>query len=339
MNNAELFERARQVIPGGVNSPVRAFSRRRRHAALHRPRRGRLHGRRRRPALHRLHRFVGADDPRPPPPGRRSRGASRGRRGPVVRRADRARGRAGRGDPASRAEHGAGAPRELRHRSGDERTSPGARRDRAQRHRQVRRLLPRPRRRVAGEGGLGPRHLRPPDQRRRAGGRGPAHARARVQQRRRARGSVRLARPHDRLRDDRADRRQHEFRACQRALHAAAARAVQRERLAAGVRRGDDRLSRRTRRRAGALRTIAARLRARPQRLRQGDRRRHAAGGLRRQARGHGKAGAARAGLPRPARCPATRLPPRAAWRRCTRSRSPASSTPSPSAHARSSRD
>jgi glutamate-1-semialdehyde 2,1-aminomutase len=25
MNNAELFEKARQVIPGGVNSPVRAF--------------------------------------------------------------------------------------------------------------------------------------------------------------------------------------------------------------------------------------------------------------------------------------------------------------------------
>ena len=25
MNNAELFERAQKVIPGGVNSPVRAF--------------------------------------------------------------------------------------------------------------------------------------------------------------------------------------------------------------------------------------------------------------------------------------------------------------------------
>ncbi|MEO8923415.1 MAG: aminotransferase class III-fold pyridoxal phosphate-dependent enzyme, partial [Caldimonas sp.] len=25
MNNAQLFERARRVIPGGVNSPVRAF--------------------------------------------------------------------------------------------------------------------------------------------------------------------------------------------------------------------------------------------------------------------------------------------------------------------------
>ena len=25
MNNAQLFERAQQVIPGGVNSPVRAF--------------------------------------------------------------------------------------------------------------------------------------------------------------------------------------------------------------------------------------------------------------------------------------------------------------------------
>ena len=69
------------------------------------------------------------------------------------------------------------------------------------------------------------------------------------------------------------------------------------------------------------------RLRARHQRVRQGHRRRHAAGGLRRQARGDGAARAARRRSTRPARCPATRSPPPAAWRRCARSPSPASST------------
>ena len=53
-----------------------------------------------------------------------------GARGPVVRRADRARGRARRGDPQARAEHGAGPPRQLGHRGGDERDPPGARRHR-----------------------------------------------------------------------------------------------------------------------------------------------------------------------------------------------------------------
>ena len=47
-----------------------------------------------------------------------------------------------------------------------------------------------------------------------------------------------------------------------------------------------------------ALRARHPRLRARPQRVRQGHRRRHAAGGLRRQARGDGAARAARPGLP-----------------------------------------
>ena len=34
--SAKLFADASSVIPGGVNSPVRAFSRGRRHAAVHR---------------------------------------------------------------------------------------------------------------------------------------------------------------------------------------------------------------------------------------------------------------------------------------------------------------
>ena len=77
--NDELFERAQRVIPGGVNSPVRAF-----RAVGGTPRfiargEGAVHVRRRGPALHRLHRLVGADDPRPRPPGRARGGARSGR--------------------------------------------------------------------------------------------------------------------------------------------------------------------------------------------------------------------------------------------------------------------
>ena len=213
--------------------------RRRRHATLHRPGRGRLHGRRRGQALHRLHRLVGPDDPRPPPSRRRGSGPPRGRRGSLVRGTDRARDRAGRGDPSPCAEHGAGPSRQLRNGSGDERAAPRPRRDRAQRHRQVRGLLPRPCRRAARQGRLGPGHVRPSDQCRGARSCRPAHAGPRIQQRRAARGGVRLARAADRLRDDRADRRQHEFRARQHPVHAPAARAVQQPRRPAGVRRGD----------------------------------------------------------------------------------------------------
>ena len=67
------------------------------------------------------------------------------------------------------------------------------------------------------------------------------------------------ARREDRLRDDRADRRQHELRARGAALHAAPARAVQPARRAARLRRGDDRLSRRPRRRPEPLRDVACR--------------------------------------------------------------------------------
>ena len=214
MTNDELFERARRVIPGGVNSPVRAF-----RAVGGTPRfivrgDGAVHLRRRRQALPRLHRLVGADDPRPPPPGGAGGGARGGRRRPLVRRADRARGRARRGDPRARAEHGAGAPGQLGHRSGDERAAPGARRDRAQRDRQVRGLLPRPRRRAARQGRLGPGDLRPSDQRRRAGG-GRAATRWSSNTTTSPALDEAFARhgADDRLRDDRADRRQHELRA------------------------------------------------------------------------------------------------------------------------------
>ena len=104
---------------------------RRRHAALREARPGRLLLGRGRPALHRLHRLLGADDPGPRPSrGGRGRAARRDR-GLLVRRADRARDRARRGHPRARALDGDGAPRELGHRGRDERAAAGARRHRA----------------------------------------------------------------------------------------------------------------------------------------------------------------------------------------------------------------
>ena len=146
-------------------------------------------------ALHRLHRLLGADDPRPRPPGGARGGAARGRRGPLVRRADRARDRAGRGDPRATCR----AMEQVRLvSSGTEAAMSAMRLARGatgrSTHRQVRGLLPRPRRRAAGQGRLGPGDLRPSDQRRRAARGGAAHAGARVQQRRAARRGVRAAR-------------------------------------------------------------------------------------------------------------------------------------------------
>ena len=212
MTNDELFERARRVIPGGVNSPVRAF-----RAVGGTPRfivRGDgpyifdAEGKR-------YIDYIGSWGP-----------MILGHRHPAVQAAVHAAVEEGLsfGAPTereielveaildARAEHGAGAPGQLGHRGGDERAPAGARRDRPQRHRQVRGLLPRPRRRAARQGRVGPRDLRPSDQRRRSRGRRPAHARPRIQQRRRARRGVRAPRQDDRLRDDRADRRQHELR-------------------------------------------------------------------------------------------------------------------------------
>ena len=96
--SAKLFERARAVTPGGVNSPVRAFQ-----AVGGTPRfmvrgAGAVPVGRRRQPVRRPGRVVGADDPRPRAPGRR-RGGPRGRRGgAVVRHADRGRDRPRRGD-------------------------------------------------------------------------------------------------------------------------------------------------------------------------------------------------------------------------------------------------
>ncbi len=74
-----------------------------------------------------------------------------------------------------------GALRQLRDRSHHVGHSPGARRHPAQDHRQVRRLLSRPQRRAAGEGGLGRRHPRHSRIGGRSGGVCRVHAGAAVQ--------------------------------------------------------------------------------------------------------------------------------------------------------------
>ena len=161
--NDELFARAQRTIPAGVNSPVRAF-----RSVGGTPRffargEGAVPVGRRRQALHRLRRLLGAADPRP----RASR-----------RRATRCR---------RRAPHGLsfGAPTELEIEMAETLVPRCCRRSRwcgwcpraprrrcralrlargftgRSEDRQVRGLLPRPRRQPAGEGGLGRAHVRP----------------------------------------------------------------------------------------------------------------------------------------------------------------------------------
>ena len=68
--SAELYRRALSVLPGGVNSPVRAMRAIGRDPIFVDARRGRRARRRRRQPLRRLRLLVGAADPRPRPPGR-----------------------------------------------------------------------------------------------------------------------------------------------------------------------------------------------------------------------------------------------------------------------------
>jgi hydroxymethylpyrimidine/phosphomethylpyrimidine kinase len=115
---AASIPRCARSVPSAAR---RASSRARR--ALHVGRRG--------TALHRLHRLLGPDDPGPRPPGGARRGAARCGGRPVLRRADRTRGGARRGDHRARAQHGTGAAGVQRHRGRHERAAPGPRRHRA----------------------------------------------------------------------------------------------------------------------------------------------------------------------------------------------------------------
>ena len=160
-------------------------------------------------------------------------------------------------------------------------------------HRQVRGLLSRPRRRAAGQGRLGRATLGVPDS---AGVPAAVAAATTTLPYNDAAALERCfaeAATRDRRRHRRAGGRQHGLRAARAGLPRGAARALHAPRRAADLRRGDDRLPRRARRRAGALRR-----RARPHHARQDRRRRHARRRLRRAARHHGAARAARPRLP-----------------------------------------
>ena len=156
--SAELYARALQRLPGGVNSPVRAmgaigrdplFIERGQGAELVDVDGNRyvdyvcswgplIHGHAH-PAV--IAAVVAAAE-----------------RGHDVRRADPGRGRAGRGDRPARAVGRDAAHDLLGHRGDDERDPPGPRGDRAREAPEVRRRLPRPRRRPARAGRLGPGH-------------------------------------------------------------------------------------------------------------------------------------------------------------------------------------
>ena len=119
------------LLPGGVNSPVRAMRLDRPRPDLHRARRGLRAGRRRRQPLRRLGLLLGPADPRPRRTRRWSRrSARRPERGHQLRGADRGRGRAGRGGRRPLRLGGDGADDQLRDRGGDERGPAGARGDR-----------------------------------------------------------------------------------------------------------------------------------------------------------------------------------------------------------------
>ena len=173
-----------------------------------------------------------------------------------LRRADRARDRARRGGQATRCRRSSSCASSS---SGTEAAMsarpPGARGHGPQQDPQVRRLLPRPRRRAARRGRLGPRDARRSRLARRAAGDGRGHA-----DRRRSTTSTAS-------RDAVAAPRRRDRRVIVEPvagnmgcvppaprLPRGAARGLRRARRAARLRRGHDRLPRRARRRAGALR-------------------------------------------------------------------------------------
>ena len=177
--------------------------------------------------------------------------------------------------------------------------------------RQVRRRLPRPRRRPARRGGLGPRDAGHPGEPRRHRGAGRGHRdrpleRPRTPSRRRSRQrepAAILAEPMP---------GEHGRGPAGRRVSRAPPRRDRRGRRAARLRRGDQRLPRRPRGRPGAPRG-----RGRPDGDGQGDRRRAAGRGLRRPPRADGADRARPATSTRPGRCRGTRWRSPPAWRRC----------------------
>ncbi len=221
--SAALFADACAVIPGGVNSPVRAFN-----SVGGTPRfitsaERLLAHRRRRQRICRPGVFVGADDPRARSPRRRRRRPARRGRWAVVRRPDPI------GDRTRRRDHrqgGSGRPNppgELRHRGHHERHQTCPRIYRPGQDRQVLRLLPRAQRCAAGRRGLRCRDAGPAVVARCHRGRRGRHDRAALQQHRGDRGDLRPVRRRDRLRHHRGQPRQHGHRATAAGLQRRAA--------------------------------------------------------------------------------------------------------------------
>ena len=148
----ELFARARRLIPGGVNSPVRAFKAVGGTPLFIRKAEGaRLWDADGKGYID----YVGSWGPMIlghawPPVVEAIAEAARARH--LLRRALRARGRAGRARGAHGALHREGPLRLLRHRGHDERAPARPRVHRPPEDPEVRRLLPRPRRRPARRG-------------------------------------------------------------------------------------------------------------------------------------------------------------------------------------------
>ncbi len=165
---------------------------RRRHAAVHRPGPGPVPLRPGRQRTGRPDLLLGSDAARPRPPRGPGRRSGRRRARHLVRRPHPGRGRPGRGDHRPHAGR-AGAAGQQRHRGHHVGAPAGPRHHRPGQDHQVRRLLPRPRRRPAGR-----RRLR----------RGDAVPSRRLQSRRT--GHPRLTRRH------RGDHRRHDRAALQR---------------------------------------------------------------------------------------------------------------------------
>ncbi len=159
--SSTLYERACALFPGGRELAGARVQGGGRDTGLHRSRRRAVRPRRRRQPLHRLRRLLGGADPRARRSGRGGGRRPRRRERDHLRRADGARGGAGRADPV----HDAGAREDALRLLGDGGdhvgAARGARLHRAPPHHQGRRRLPRPRRFAAGQGRLGRGLARP----------------------------------------------------------------------------------------------------------------------------------------------------------------------------------
>ena len=184
------------VQRGGRHAPLHALGPR---GLAHRRRRQRL----RRPGL-----LVGTPAAGARPPGGAGRRPGRGGPRDVVRHPDRARGRARRGDRRPHA-GGEGAAGQLGHRGDDVGDPAGPGLHRPRRRGEVRRLLPRPRRRAARLRRLRAGDLRGPGHPRRTGVVHRPDPGAALQRPVRRRGGLRRARRPDRVPDHRGRPRQH----------------------------------------------------------------------------------------------------------------------------------